>query len=263
MLVANDRGRLIPLAEVARLRPAPGSASFFHYGGERSVLVTADVNKAIVTPLVVTKRVEDHFDLPRDWDGLRFVIGGESEQTQESMASLYSAFASALFAIYLLLVLLFNSLVQPLMVMSAIPLGIIGVIIAFALHGQPLGFLAIMGLIGLSGVVVNDSLVLVNYINRLRGQRAGDRLLDIVSDASAERLRAITLTTLTTVAGLLPLAYGIGGSDPFIAPMALAMGFGLLFASPITLALIPSLYLVLDDFGRLFRRIGRALRGSN
>ncbi|MCK5619115.1 MAG: efflux RND transporter permease subunit, partial [Candidatus Krumholzibacteria bacterium] len=112
------------------------------------------------------------------------------------------------------------------------------------------------GLIGLSGVVVNDSLVLVNHINRLRKERPKDRLLDIVSDGAADRLRAILLTTLTTVAGLLPLAYGIGGSDPFIAPMALAMGFGLLFATPITLALVPSLYLIADDFRRLVRWTG-------
>jgi multidrug efflux pump subunit AcrB len=131
----------------------------------------------------------------------------------------------------------------------------------FALHGEPLGFLAIMGLIGLSGVVVNDSLVLVDYINRLRRERPDTPLLEIVSEAAAERLRAIVLTTLTTVAGLLPLAYGVGGSDPFIAPMALAMGFGLLFASPITLALIPSLYLMIDDIGRTLRWLWSRMRG--
>jgi multidrug efflux pump subunit AcrB len=117
-----------------------------------------------------------------------------------------------------------------------------------------------MGLIGLSGVVVNDSLVLVDFINRLRRERPDQPLLEIVSDASAERLRAIVLTTLTTVAGLLPLAYGVGGSDPFIAPMALAMGFGLLFASPITLALIPSLYLVIGDVGGALRWVGGLFR---
>lgn len=262
LLIPNDRGRLIPLSEVSRLRTEAGSSTFFHYGGERAVLVTADVDKDVVTPLAATTAVEKHFDLERDFDGMRFVVGGESEQTQESMASLYSAFTSALFAIYLLLVLLFNSLVQPLMVMSAIPLGIIGVIIAFALHGEPLGFTAMMGLIGLSGVVVNDSLVLVNHINTLRRKDPGAPLIDVVSQASADRLRAIVLTTLTTVAGLLPLAYGIGGSDPFIAPMALAMGFGLLFASPITLALVPSLYLVIDDVGRVLRWMRRSPRGS-
>jgi Cu/Ag efflux pump CusA len=106
-------------------------------------------------------------------------------------------------------------------------------------------------------VVVNDSLVLVNHINTLRKERRGAPMIEIVSDAASDRLRAIVLTTLTTVAGLLPLAYGIGGSDPFIAPMVLAMGFGLLFASPVTLALVPSLYLVMDDAQRLGRRIFR------
>jgi multidrug efflux pump subunit AcrB len=111
--------------------------------------------------------------------------------------------------------------------------------------------------VGLSGVVVNDSLVLVNHINRLRKSRPDDRLIDIVSDGASDRFRAVVLTSLTTVAGLLPLAYGIGGSDPFIAPMALAMGFGLLFATPITLALIPSMYLIANDFKRSIRFAGR------
>lgn len=253
LLVPNDRNRLIPLGEVARLRSGPGDASVYHYDGDRAVMVTADVTKGVITPLEATQMVERNFDLARDWRGMRFVVGGEAEETAESMQSLIRAFASAAVGIYFLLVLLFNSLLQPLMVMSAIPLGVIGVIIVFALHGEPLGFLAMMGLIGLSGVVVNDSLVLVNYINHLRQERAGERLLEIVTDGAADRLRAILLTTLTTVAGLLPLAYGIGGSDPFIAPMALAMGFGLLFASPITLALVPSLYLIVEDFQRLGR----------
>ncbi|MDH3198081.1 MAG: efflux RND transporter permease subunit, partial [Candidatus Krumholzibacteria bacterium] len=167
------------------------------------------------------------------------------------------AFTTAVIGIYLILVLLFNSALQPLFVMTAIPLGVIGVIAALALHGQQPSFMAMMGLIGLSGVVVNDSLVLVNHINTLRKGRPGVPMIEIVSDAASDRLRAIVLTTLTTVAGLLPLAYGVGGADPFIAPMVLVMGFGLLFASPVTLALVPSLYLVMDDAQRLGRRIFR------
>ena len=163
---------------------------------------------------------------------------------------------------FFVLVLLFDSVTQPLMVMVAIPFGIISVIIAFALHGQPLGFLAGMGLVGLTGVVVNDSLVMVSHINDLKKQRASENNIDIVAEGAANRLRAITMTTVTTVVGLVPLAYGIGGSDPFIAPMALALGYGLLFATPLTLIMIPCLYLVREDIlrlaawaGNLFKRI--------
>jgi multidrug efflux pump subunit AcrB len=260
LLVPNDRNRLIPLKNVMSARTGPGTSSVYHFDNERAIRITADVEKGVITPLQATNTVEDHFDLRRDWSGMRFEIGGEAQETQKSMESLLVAFVSAAIAIYLILVVLFNSMTQPLMVMTAIPMGVLGVIVAFALHGQQLGFTGVMGLVGLSGVVVNDSLVLVNHINRLRKSRPGDKLIDIVSDGAADRLRAVVLTSLTTVAGLLPLAYGIGGSDPFIAPMALAMGFGLLFATPITLALIPSMYLIANDFKRVLRWIGRVAR---
>lgn len=257
LLIPNDRNRLIPLGEVARFRTGPGASTFYHFDNKRAIMVTADVDKSVTTPLQAVSAVEKRFDLAKDWPGMRFESGGEAQETEESMASLLTAFVSAAIAIYFILVVLFNSGIQPILVMSAIPFGILGVIVAFALHREPLGFTATMGLIGLAGVVVNDSLVLVNHINRLRRERPEDDVLVLVADAAAERLRAILLTTFTTVAGLLPLAYGIGGSDPFIAPMALAMGFGLLFATPVTLALVPSLYLVSDDINRASRWMGR------
>jgi multidrug efflux pump subunit AcrB len=256
LLVPNSQNRLIPLKSVMSARTGRATSSVYHFDNERAVRITADVERDSITPLQATTAVTGHFDLRNDYPGMRFEIGGEAQETEKSMASLVTAFISAAVAIYLILVVLFNSPIQPLMVMSAIPFGMLGVILAFALHGQQLGFTGVMGLIGLSGVVVNDSLVLVDHINRMKKRRPGDRLLDIVSDGAADRLRAVILTSLTTVAGLLPLAYGIGGSDPFIAPMALAMGFGLLFATPITLALIPSLYLISDDFKRVFFWLG-------
>jgi len=257
LLVPNAQNRLIPLKSVMSAQIGPSVSNVYHYDNERAIRITADVEKGKITPLKATTAVENRFDLKSTWPGMRFAIGGEAQETQKSMDSLLTAFVSAAVAIYFLLALLFNSGVQPLLVMTAIPMGILGVIIAFALHGQPLGFTGVMGLIGLSGVVVNDSLVLVNHINQLRKNRPDDKLLDIVCDGAADRLRAILLTTFTTVAGLLPLAYGIGGSDPFIAPMALAMGFGLVFATPITLALVPSMYLIADDVRRVFHWIGR------
>jgi multidrug efflux pump subunit AcrB len=156
--------------------------------------------------------------------------------------------------------LLFNSLTQPLMVILAIPFGICGVIIAFALHGEPLSFSGMLGVIGMAGVVVNDSLVLVDYLNRLiRNDAEGaltekSTLIQLIAAGTADRLRPIILTSLTTVAGLLPLAYGFGGQDIHMSPMALALGYGLLFATPITLVLIPSLYLIGHDIKQVFVR---------
>ena len=163
----------------------------------------------------------------------------------------------AVIGIYFLLVLLVNSLTQPFLVMMVIPFGITGVIVAFAFHGEPFSFMAIMGIIGLSGVVVNDSLVLVNHLNEQRRLRPDETIKALVAEGTADRLRAIVMTTLTTVAALLPLAYGLGGVALFMAPMALALGWGLVFATPLTLVLVPCLYMIGSDFGRILRRGGK------
>ncbi len=252
--IPNRQGRLIPLKDVAGLKIGPGPSVYRHYDGERSITIDANVDTDIMTPLEVTNSVINHFDVNRDWPGMQLGIGGEAFETEESVASLLRTLIIAVLAIYFLLVILFNSFSQPLIVMIAIPFGIIGVIIAFGFHGEPFSFTAIMGIIGLSGVVVNDSLVMVNHINDLRVQRSKESVMKIVADGTADRLRAIILTTITTVAALLPLAYGIGGTAVFMAPMALALGWGLLFATPLTLILVPCLYMIGQDFGRIFKR---------
>ena len=127
--------------------------------------------------------------------------------------------------------------------MVAIPFGLIGVVGAFALHGESLGFMAIMGVTGMMGVVVNDSLILVNFINMHRREDREKKFMRIVAEGTASRFRPILMTSITTVCGLIPTAYGFGGADPFIASMALALGYGILFATPLTLLLLPCLYM--------------------
>lgn len=254
LAIPNRQGRLIPLKEVAQLAIGPGPSDYRHYDGERTVTIEADVDVDVITPLEVTEAVFRHFDVDREWAGMQLGIGGEAFETEESVASLFRTFIIAVIAIYFLLVILFNSFSQPFLVMVAIPFGITGVIVAFALHGEPFSFMAIMGIIGLSGVVVNDSLVMVSHINDLKKQRHNEDIKEIVARGTADRLRAVILTTITTVAALLPLAYGIGGTAVFMAPMALSLGWGLLFATPLTLVLVPCLYVIGQDVGGLFRR---------
>jgi multidrug efflux pump subunit AcrB len=254
LIIPNRNGRFVKLQEVADFRVDAGPSNFYHYDNERTITVSANIDVEKTTSLLSTSAVLDAIDVRQDWPGMRIVAGGETEETQESMGSLVVAFAAAAVGIYLVLLLLFNSLIQPLIVMFAVPFGLIGVIFAFALHGQSLGFLAMLGVIGLVGIVVNDSLILVNLANRMRDAKADTPANDIIVDATKHRLRPILLTSVTTVAGLLPMAYGIGGSDPFSAPMALAMGYGILFATPLTLILLPCLLLVQDDLKRLARR---------
>lgn len=254
LVIPNQQGRLIKLSAVAGLEISPGPLGFRHFDGERVTTITADLDQDIVTSVEATNLVMSHFNLEEDWPGMQWLIGGESEETQRSIINLIVTFAIALLGVYFLLVLLFNSFPQPLMVMLAVPFGIVGVIIALVLHGEHPSFLAMMGAIGLSGVVVNDSLVLVNHLNKLRDKKAGAPVREIIAAGTADRLRPIILTTLTTVFGLLPLAYGIGGIDIYMSPMALVMGWGLLFATPLTLILIPCLYAVGDDLGKIFRK---------
>jgi len=254
LIIPNRDGRFVRLHEVADFRLDAGPSNFYHYDNERTITVSANIDIEKTTSLLSTSAVLDAIDVQQDWPGMRVVAGGETEETQESMGSLVVAFAAAAVGIYLVLLLLFNSLTQPLIVMFAVPFGLIGVIFAFAVHGQSMGFLAMLGVIGLVGIVVNDSLILVNLANRMRDANTEMPTNDVIVDATKHRLRPILLTSVTTVAGLLPMAYGIGGSDPFSAPMALAMGYGILFATPLTLVLLPCLLLVENDMSRLARR---------
>ena len=253
--IPNAQNRLIKLREVARLETTSGPNALYHYDGERTTTIEADVDQDIITPLGATTLVMTHFSDAADrWPGIRLGVGGEAEESQSSIVELMTTFAIALVGIYFLLVLLFNSYTQPFLVLVSVPFGIVGVIIAFGLHGEALSFLGVMGVIGMIGVVVNDSLVLVNHLNNLRKWNPDWSIRKLVSEGTSHRLRAILLTTLTTVAGLLPLAYGLGGTDLYMQPMALALGYGILFATPLTLVLVPSLYMIGADIGGLFRR---------
>ena len=254
LLISNKFGKVIPLKRVAKFTVKPGVDEVRHYNGERSLSVVADVEEGVVTPIEAINKVKAHYNLSRDWQGMKFIIGGEADETAKSIISLLQTFAISAVGIYFLLILLFNSLLQPFYVLIAIPFGLIGVIFAFAAHGEPLSFLAALGMIGLAGVVVNDSLVLVDHINQLRKKFPDKNIVEIVAIGTTNRLRAIIITTLTTVAGLLPLAYGIGGLDMFMVPMALSMGYGLLFATFLTLFLVPCIYAVGDDLIGLFGR---------
>jgi multidrug efflux pump subunit AcrB len=261
LVIPNASGRFINLNEVADFRVGPGPSNFYHFNNERTITITADIEKGKTTPLLVTEAVLTAIEVDKDWKGLRLVVGGEAEESEKSMASLFVAFALAAIGIYLVLVLLFNSTLQPLVVMFSVPFGLTGVILAFALHQQSMGFLAMLGVIGLMGIVVNDSLILVNLYNTLRAGKRSRPSLDVVLDATTQRFRPILLTSVTTVAGLLPMAYGVGGSDPFSAPMALAMGYGILFATPLTLILLPCTLMIGVDLRNLVS--GRFKRSVN
>jgi len=246
ILISNRFNNLIPLNRVARIEKRPAISTINHLEGKKVINVYADVDTEVAKPLKVNDKVMKKFkDIEKEHPGYSIKYGGEQEETMKSMASLLKAFVLAFFLVFMILSTNFKSLVQPLVVMVAIPCGIIGVIIMFLLHGESFSFLAIIGIVGLSGVVVNDSIVLVDFINRLR-EKGLDRRHSII-EAGQLRLRPVILTTITTVLGLMPVAYGIGGGDPILIPMALAICWGLVFATGLTLILIPCIYAIIDD----------------
>lgn len=254
LLVPNINGKLIPLDKVARLEYGKGITDIHHLDGKRAITVTAEVDSKRITPLKVAGMLSEKFkDIPHQFIGYILKFGGEQKETRDSLISLFKAFVLAFLLIFIILTTQFRSLVQPFVVMLSIPFGIIGVIVAFLLHREPFSFLGILGVIGLSGVVVNDSIVLMDFVNHLRTNGMARR--ESIIRAGILRLRPVLLTTITTVFGLMPCVYGIGGFDPFVRPMALAISWGLLFATALTLIVIPCAYAVVDDVVmRLFHR---------
>jgi len=246
ILIPNKFGNLIPLKKVASLDKRRGIFAVSHLDGKRVINISADVDAEIIKSVEANRMVMNKFKtIEQEYPGYTVKYGGEQKETAKSMRSLLKAFILAFILVFMILSTNFKSLIQPLVVMVAIPFGIIGVVFMFLLHREPFSFLAIIGIVGLSGVVVNDSIVLVDFINRLR-EKGIDRRNSII-EAGQLRLRPVILTTVTTVLGLMPVAYGIGGGDPMLIPMALAMCWGLAFATALTLIVIPCIYAIIDD----------------
>ncbi len=251
--VLNNMGKLIPLREVADFKGDKESmGEIRHYNGEPAISISSDVDKSITTPMVVTNKVLEKFKNNSKFTSSRIVIGGEAEETMESLESLGITFLISIICIYFILVHLFDSFIQPLYVLLAVTFGIIGVCISFFFHGEPLGFMALLGVVGLSGIVVNDAIVLVDFVNNLRKSKLDKPIEEIVAAGTADRLRQGLVTTVSAIVGVLPMAYGIGGADIFMVPMALAMGYGLIFAVTMNLYVLPCVYLEGEEF---FRRI--------
>jgi multidrug efflux pump subunit AcrB len=197
----------------------------------------------------------------KDFPGYQARLGGENKDTEESMTSLRNAFFVGLIVNFMVLASLFRSMLLPFVVLFAIPFSLIGVLLAFLVHGEPLSFISLLGVVGLSGVVVNDSIVLIDFAITMHQEDPELSLDEIALQTGSMRLRAVILTTLTTVLGLLPTAYGIGGSDPFLVPMALAFAWGLLFATVLTLFVIPVLFVWALTFTAWLKRLLRLREG--
>ena len=244
--IPNPRGNLIPLSRVASISQTQSLAYYEHEGNEREIRVTADINTDLNSPLAVNAELKEILpEVSKKFPGVSVFFGGEDEDTRESFASLGRAFVVAILGIFLTLVFTFGRLGQSLLILLTIPLGIISVIWTLFLHGRPLSFLAMLGIIALGGVIVNNAIILIDFVNVNRA--AGQDRWQSILGAAKMRIRPIFLTTATTVAGLLPTAYGIGGIDQFVIPIALALGWGLAVGSLLTAFIFPSAIAILDD----------------
>lgn len=247
--IATPSGGRVPLDEVADLAIERGYATLSRVDGKRAVTVVAQVDDTVTTTSAVTAdlaaRIED---LDARFPGVTVGFEGQQKQLRESLGSLAIGFPIALIAMYALIAIIFRSYAQPLIVMTVIPFSLIGAIAGHMLLGYPFTLLSMIGAVALTGVVVNDSIVLVDRVNELR--RNGVPLRRAVIEGAASRLRAIQLTTSTTAAGMAPLIVERSFQAQFLIPMAISLVFGLLFATLLTLFFLPMLYLVLEDLRR-------------
>jgi multidrug efflux pump subunit AcrB len=248
MYIRTPSGTEVPFYSVARFELDRGYSSIRRIDSRRVVNVTADVDRSVVSPEEVNTSIQREVipKLRAAYPGIEIGLSGEQEERARAIGGLGAAAGLALIIIYALLAIPLRSYAQPLVIMSVIPFGAVGAIVGHWLLGQSLVFFSMLGIVALSGVVVNSSLVLVDYVNRQR--RAGAALMDAVLASGVVRFRPILLTSATTFIGLLPLMSNATPATAFVVPMAIALGFGVLFATFITLFLVPALYNIAEDF---------------
>lgn len=251
--LVTPTGSSVALRELASIEHGRGIATIRRRDRRRSITVTAELAEGTTSEEANEALQERLQPLIAANPDVRFELGGEFEETQESLDSLFLAFLVAALLIYTILATQFRSFLQPLVVMTAIPLSMIGVAIGFLASGEAVGLIGLIGVVGLAGIVVNDSLVLVDFINSRRAD--GAALDDAIVEAARLRLRPIFLTSVTTIAGLFPLALGVGGRSELLAPMATAISWGLSFSTVLILVIVPCLYRVIDGMGGGLRRV--------
>jgi multidrug efflux pump subunit AcrB len=249
MRIRTPGGGRVPFHAVAEVEMTESPLLIQRYDRERAVRLSAEVDKEQYEPEKILEEITSK-DLPEileRFPGVRSRLSGASQQAQEVQLDLLKGAMLALFLIYALMAVPLRSYAQPLIIMSVIPFGIIGALFGHWLLGIPVSMMSYFGIIALAGVVVNDSLILVDYINKERTQ--GVSLTQAVLDGARVRFRPILLTSLTTFLGLAPITiFEKSLQAQIVVPMAASLAFGIVFATVITLLLIPSLYLILDDF---------------
>jgi multidrug efflux pump subunit AcrB len=254
MRICTADGIQVPFGNVAAVEMGHGFSSIRRIDRQRVVSVTADLDKKTTDARTIARDLRRFMDeLLIKYPGVSYTFEGEQREQGDTFGSLFSGAVFTLFAIYSLLAIPFRSYVQPLLVLIVIPFSIVGALMGHMVMGLNLSIMSLMGMLALAGVVVNDSLVLVDWINRKR--REGMSLDDALRTAGGARFRPILLTSLTTFAGLTPLLLEKSTQAQFLIPMAVSLGFGILYATFLSLLLIPTSYRILEDVKLGVRRL--------
>ena len=254
LLIRTPAGTDVPLRDVATVERGRAYTSIDRRNGQRVAEVTANVTPRSESENVLADVLAKGMPrLKEQFPGLGHGFSGMQEDMREGVAALFVGFLVAILAVYALLAIPFGSYTQPLIIMFCIPFGIVGAVLSHVMLGYPLSLMSLMGVVALSGVVVNDSLVLIDFANGERSRGASRH--DAVVAAGIRRFRPILLTTMTTFCGLAPMIFEKSMQAKFMVPMAISLGFGILFSTLITLLLVPGLYLIIEDVQNLLRHI--------
>ncbi len=246
LFISTPTGVIVPLRDVAEVYEERGYADIRRFEGERAITVSASVDKSKTTPVEVNQKLMEAFsDIESIFPGYRLDFRGVFDETNESFAELWKLFAVGILLLYAILGTQFKSFLQPVIILFAVPFGVIGAMVGLLVVGGTLSMVAMFGIVALSGIVVNDSIVLIDFINRYR--ESGHGRWRAILKGGGVRLRPIILTSVTTVAGLIPMAVGLGGKSPIWMPLASTIIFGLSASTFLTLFVMPALYAITTD----------------
>jgi multidrug efflux pump subunit AcrB len=252
MRIRTVDGREVPIQTVADIDTGRAYSTIRRIDRKRTVAVSSDIDEvaANASKIVTDLKVDFLPKLMARYPGLKYDLGGQEKRTRESLDSIEKGYIFALMGIFLLLASQFRSYIQPVIIMMAIPFGLIGAIFGHLIFGMSFTIISIFGIVALTGIVVNDALILIDFINR--AIRRGVDIHEAVINSGKARFRPVLLTSVTTIAGLFPLLLERSFQAQFLIPMAVSISFGLLFATVLTLLYVPALYLIVEDIRCLF-----------
>lgn len=262
-LITTPSGQEVMLGDVVNLYEAPGISYIRRQSGYRSVYIWGSIDEQAIEPNAVVENIKETIlpDIQQAFPSVKSELGGAIEEQQAQMSQQMMFFAAGMLMVYVLLAVPLKSYAQPLIIMSVIPFSFTGAIWGHFFFGMDISTFSVFGLAAAAGVVINDSLVMTDFVNQRRAQ--GFSIKDAVIDAGCARFRAITLTSITTFAGVLPIMFETSLQAGFVIPMAVALGFAVLYATLVTLILVPCLYLMLSDIGNIISAIVGKVMGKS